>query len=510
MERRCGILLPVASLPNPYGIGCFSKEAYEFVDYLAQAGQRYWQILPLGQTGYGDSPYQSCSTFAGNAYFIDPVSLIDKGYLTQEQVDGYDFGGNHGYVDYDKIYKSRFKMLKAAYKNSPFAKRPKKKWAGEAYDKERADFMEFLRNNWEWIVDYAAYSAIKDKQKGKAYVQWPDGLRYREDEAMRKAFDTLKDEIRFYEYIQYEFFKQWEKLKSYANEKGILIIGDLPIYVAFDSADTWANPKLFELDEKGYPIRVAGCPPDSFAKGGQLWGNPLYNWEAHKQTEYHWWMKRIQKNLELYDVLRIDHFRGFESYYAIPYEDEDATGGEWVKGPGKELFEVLHSTLGDMPIIAEDLGFITQEVRDLLAATGYPGMKVMQFGYGEYLNHDYLPQYYPKNCIAYTGTHDNDTLRNWYKNHSKKAKDTIREELKPEKGEEMTGAFLKTLFASNADTVIVPMQDYLMLGEEARINTPSTLGGLNWRWRMKASLLTEKRKQQMLELAKAYGRENRL
>ncbi len=508
MEKRCGVLLPISSIPNPYGIGCFSKEAYEFVDFLKETGQRYWQILPLGQTGYGDSPYQSCSTFAGNAYFIDPDQLIEQGYLTKEEVMAYPWGGQEGYVDYDKIYESRFAMLRKAYDNSPFAKEVKGSWQDASYDKCREEFEAFIEDNKDWLVDFALYCAIKDDQEGKPFIEWPKDLRLRKQESLVQALEELSDQVRFYEFIQYEFDIQWKKLKAYANSKHILIIGDIPIYVAFDSADTWANPTLFQLDEDGYPTKVAGCPPDGFSPTGQLWGNPLYDWPEHQKTDYAWWMKRIQHNFALYDIIRIDHFRGFESYYTIPYGDEDACGGAWEKGPDVELFEVMKEKLGDLPIIAEDLGFITPEVKALLEATAYPGMKILEFAFDNREAGDYLPKNYPENCVVYTGTHDNETLMGWYDNLSEETKEYIAEELDIQEQEEIAHAFFRCAFASKADTVIIPMQDYLRLGNEARLNTPSSLGGLNWRWRMNPQMITKEVKEEMLSLATTFHRIN--
>ena len=507
MNRKCGVLLPVASLPSEYGIGCFSKEAYAFIDFLAQAGQSYWQILPLGQTGYGDSPYQSFSTFAGNPYFIDLEKLQEAGYLTKEETDAVFFGDNPERISYESVYRGRFPLLKKAYENSPFAACPPQRWAGAEFDKVRQEFSDYIEANRDWLPDYALYSAVKNQNGGCSYIEWPEDIRLRREAAMEKAKEELADEIRFYELQQFLFAGQWRDLKAYANERGVQIIGDIPIYVAFDSADTWSHPELFEFDEKGYPTVVAGCPPDSFSATGQLWGNPIYRWEYHRETGYAWWISRMENCFRMYDVVRIDHFRGFDEYYAIPYGNATAEFGEWRKGPGYELFDAIESALGRKQIIAEDLGFITPSVRELVKKTGYPNMKVLQFafdarepGKGDYLTHNY-----GTNCVVYTGTHDNETMRGWY-NHVAEADRKYAEEYVDVRSEDTAAwTFIRTAFLSVADTCIIPMQDYLNLGDEARINEPSTLGG-NWEWRMKKGAWNENLAASMRRLAQVYGR----
>ena len=355
--RGSGMLLPIASLPSRYGIGSFSKSAYDFIDSLKKSGQKFWQILPIGPTGYGDSPYQSFSTFAGNPYFIDPDQLIEEGLLTREECESYDFGNDNRYIDYEKIYLSRFQMLRKAYDRSNIG-----------MDK---DYTVFTEQNAHWLEDYAFYMAIKDSFNGLSWSEWTEDIKLRKADAMMNYRVTLKNEIEFYKYIQYLFTKQWNKLKNYANKNGIKIIGDLPIYVAFDSADTWAHPELFQLDEKLNPVAVAGCPPDAFSSTGQLWGNPLYRWEKHHITGYEWWLSRIAYCFSWYDVVRIDHFKGFDEYYSIPYGDDTAMNGHWEKGPGIELFKTIENKLGKVDIIAEDLGYITESVKDLLKRTGY-------------------------------------------------------------------------------------------------------------------------------------------
>lgn len=491
--RRSGMLLPIASLPSKYGIGSFSKEAYEFIDMLESAGQSLWQILPLGPTGYGDSPYQSFSTFAGNPYFIDLDELVKEGLLTKEECNGYDWGSNDEYIDYEKIYLSRFKVLKKAYKRS------------EIYSNKR--FMAYCNKNKWWLNDYALYMSVKDFFGGKSWVEWDVDIRLRKKEAIHEYEEKLSDDILFYKYLQYLFSMQWNRLKSYANRKGISIVGDIPIYVALDSADTWANPELFQLNKECVPIAVAGCPPDGFSKTGQLWGNPLYYWEYHKDTDYEWWIKRIEYSFKLYDILRIDHFRGFDEYYSIPYGENTAVNGSWEKGPGIELFKHIKEKLGNVEIIAEDLGFLTDSVRQLLSDTGYPGMKVLQFAFDSREDSDYLPHNYNNNCVVYTGTHDNNTTIGWYKEINKKDKKMCIDYMnnKNSRESEIHWDFICLAMRSVADTCIIPVQDYLGLGEEARINTPSTLGN-NWTWRMKQNSISKKNIKKIKMLTKLYGR----
>lgn len=505
MSRKCGVLLPVASLPSRYGIGCFSREAYEFVEFLHEAGQTYWQILPLGQTGYGDSPYQSFSTFAGNPYFIDLEKLIDAGYLDREKADACDFGKERGYVDYEKIYRKRYPLLRSAYMNSPFCLQPDEKWASEEFDTEREAFEKFREQNSEWLEDYALFSAVKEKFKGKCFIEWDDDIRLRRKKALNSYRRELAEEIRFFEFQQFMFARQWSALKEYAHELGIRIIGDLPIYVAFDSADTWSHPELFELDSKGYPTVVAGVPPDAFSATGQLWGNPLYRWDYHRETGYEWWMRRLKQVFCLYDVVRIDHFRGFDEYWAVPYGDKTAMGGEWRKGPGYELFAVMKKELGKQEIIAEDLGYLTKSVVRLVKKTGYPGMKVLQFAFGGDSTNGYLPHNYTHNAVVYTGTHDNDTMRGWFTSASRRERTFARKYVGIRSSQSATWDFIRMAFRSVADTVIIPIQDYLDIGSSGRINTPSTLGD-NWTWRLLPGQCTFELARKMKELAVLYDR----
>ena len=494
--RRNGFLLPISSLPSKYGIGSFSKEAYEFVDILEEAGQKIWQILPLGPTGYGDSPYQSFSTFAGNPYFIDLCELIEEGLLSEDECDSYDWGDDVEYIDYEKIYLSRFKILKKAYKRSKI--------------NEDKKFIAYCKYNKWWLEDYALYMAIKDSLGGISWLEWDENLKLRDKKTLSKYSKKLNEEITFYKYTQYLFSSQWNKLKVYANKKGISIIGDIPIYVALDSADTWANPELFQLDKDLNPIAVAGCPPDSFSEDGQLWGNPLYDWEYHKYTNYKWWIKRIKYCYNLYDIVRIDHFRGFESYYAIPSGDKTAKNGKWEKGPGYSLFKTIKEEIPNIRIIAEDLGFLTKNVFQLLRKTGFPGMKVLEFAFDardSYEPCEYLPFTYYNNCVVYTGTHDNETLLGWLKHINDYTlgyiKDYIGRDIPV--GQEMVDEIIRLAHSSVADLCIIPLQDYLGLGNEARINTPSTLGD-NWKWRVTKDKLTDKVVDKIRKYTNVYRR----
>ena len=491
--RRNGMLLPIASLPSPYGIGGFSKEAYEFIDLLEETGQKLWQILPLGPTSYGDSPYQSFSTFAGNPYFIDLDTLAEKGWLTKEACEVSDYGDNESYIDYGRIYNSRFVLLKQAFLNSDILSDEK--------------FTEFCKANQHWLPDYALYMALKNQNDGKSWIEWEEEIRLRKPEAVEYYKKELEEECNFYEFLQYEFHEQWTKVKEYAHEKGIQIVGDVPIYVAFDSADTWANPELFQLDEKNLPLGVAGCPPDAFSATGQLWGNPLYNWAYHKKTGYDWWLKRIAYCFELYDIVRIDHFRGFDEYYSIPYGDETAVNGHWEKGPGMDLFNTVKEKLGELDIIAEDLGFLTESVFQLLKDSGYPGMKVLQFAFDTSEDSDYLTYKYQRNCVVYTGTHDNDTTAGWFEKLSDGDKDVALRYMNSfyTPKEEQHWDLIALAMRSTADTCIIPVQDFLGLGSEARINMPSTLGD-NWKWRMTKGAFSEELKEKIRRMTKLYGR----
>ena len=492
--RASGILLPIFSLPGKYGIGGFTKEAYKFVDFLKAAHQKYWQILPLGPTGYGDSPYQSFSTFAGNPYFIDVDEFVKEGFLREEECWEFDATGDSEYIDYEKLYNNRFKLLRIAFERSNIRNNP--------------FFLEFANDNAYWLDDYVLFMAVKNSFEGKPWIEWDKDIRVRTPQALDEYKEKFAHEMDFYRFQQFYFSKQWKALKFYANEAGIKIVGDIPIYVAFDSSDAWANPELFDLNSDNLPNSVAGCPPDAFAVTGQLWGNPLYAWDYHKRTGYEWWIRRIGYCFDLYDVVRIDHFRGFDEFYAIPYGDETAEFGEWRKGPGIELFDAIREKLGDKEIIAEDLGFLTESVRELVRKTGYPGMKILHFGFDSDASNEYLPHNMVKNSVIYTGTHDNETSRGWYKRLSEEAPN-VREYFDDYTGNEFVDTaaevMIRTAMASVVDTCIIMMQDYLNIDNSGRINTPSTLGN-NWTWRMADDAYDALLAEKIAHITKVFGR----
>ncbi len=491
--RSAGILMPVSSLPSPWGIGTLGEEARKFVDFLAQGGQRWWQVLPIGPTGYGDSPYQSFSSFAGNPYFIDPGELIHKGLLTPEEAHAFDFGDNPARVDYGKLYQGRWRLLELACSRFDFGD-----W----------DYQGFCYRCGWWLDDYALFMALKTAHHQAPFRQWEEDFRLRRPEALSAFAEGHRQEIDFWKFVQYQFDLQWRSLREYAASRGVGIIGDIPIYVAPDSADVWAQPQLFLLDEELQPQEVAGCPPDSFAELGQLWGNPLYDWEYHRRTGFAWWLSRMRTAAQLYDMVRIDHFRGFESFYAIPAQDTDALRGVWKKGPGMELLTVIKEQLPDTGIIAEDLGFLTPEVKQLLADSGFPGMKVLQFAFDSREESDYLPHNYQRNAVVYTGTHDNTTTADWECSAPEGDVAFAREYMGVSEKEDLTDAFIRTAMASVCDLAIIPLQDYLGLGAEARMNTPSLLGG-NWAWRARAEDLTPELAARIARLTKIYGRRAR-
>ena len=495
--RESGILLPVSSLPSKYGIGCFSAEAYEFVDQLKETGQSCWQILPLGPTGYGDSPYQSFSTFAGNLYFIDPDTLIARGWLTKEECEAVSFGDNPRFVDYEKLYENRLPLLRKAFHRSHIEK--------------DADFQEFVKANVRWLPDYALYMALKKENGEKPWTEWEDGLRFRDVHLLEEKKAALSEDICFYEFLQFEFQRQWKALKKYANDQEIKIIGDIPIYVSLDSADAWAGKELFQFDENGYPLAVAGCPPDGFSATGQLWGNPLYDWEYHKKTGYSWWMERLSFCYSMYDVVRIDHFRGFDEYYSIPYGETTAVGGHWEKGPGLELFLKAKEVLPGKEIIAEDLGYVTDSVRKLVKDTGFPGMKVLEFAFDSRDTgsaSDYLPHNYQENCVVYTGTHDNETVTGWFCHGlQEEEKQMVREYFCAEQiaDEKMYLPLICGAMRSVAKLCVIPMQDIFGYGNETRMNTPSTMGN-NWKWRLLPGEFSQEVRGKFAAITKRYGR----
>jgi 4-alpha-glucanotransferase len=489
--RTCGVLLPVSSLPSPYGIGTAGAAAKEFVRFLAESGQHLWQILPLGPTGYGDSPYQSVSAFAGNPYFIDLDTLCEEGLLRRDELEHEEFGRPPGSVDYAALYENRFAVLKKAAERIP---------------EEEPEFRAFVKSQRDWLPEYALFMAIKEENGMRAFAEWPEPLRAREAEALAAAQERLAEEILFWEKLQYLFRRQWDGLHAFAKQNGIRIVGDLPIYVSPDSAELWARPELFETDGAGRMTRVAGVPPDAFSPTGQLWGNPLYEWEYHKKTGFSWWKRRMQAAAEFYDGVRIDHFRGFAGYYSVPAQEKTAEHGVWEKGPGLDFIRAIKEALPrEFLVIAEDLGFLTEDVRDLLEESGFPGMKVIQFAFDSREPSDYLPHRFPPNCVAYPGTHDNDTLLGWERALSPEALAYARDYLGVPEGESLREAVLRACLASAADTAVIPMQDWLALGSEARINTPSTLGG-NWRWRLLPGMLTPELSKKMLQMAKLCGR----
>ncbi|MCC8103939.1 MAG: 4-alpha-glucanotransferase [Clostridiales bacterium] len=497
--RTCGILLPVSSLPSPYGIGCFSREAYEFIDRLSAAGQTYWQILPLGPTGYGDSPYQPFSAFAGNPYFIDLDTLAAEGLLKKSEYESLEFGADEEYVDYAKLYQNRLPVLKQAFRRANPEKNEK--------------FLQFCEEQKDWLVDYSLFMAVKNRFGGKSWDEWNEEIRMRHPGVIACYREMCKDEILFYCFLQYEFAKQWSAVKTYANKHGIRIIGDIPIYVSPDSSDSWANPELFQFNEERRPRQVAGCPPDAFSADGQLWGNPLYDWDYHKKTGFAWWIGRLEHCFSLYDVVRVDHFRGFDEYYSVPYGARTAASGSWQPGPGMEFFHTVKvhfekkfSEEG-LWIIAEDLGYLTESVERLVAESGYPGMKVMEFAFDSREAGDYMPYNYTKNCVVYTGTHDNQTLAAWYDELTEEDRALAAEylSLKDEDRSETVWAFIRQTLESVADTAIIPMQDYLCLGEEARMNHPST-SGTNWRWRLRKGQFTDELVGKIRRMCEVYGR----
>lgn len=491
--RASGILLPVFSLPSKYGIGTFGSEAYRFIDFLKAAGQTYWQLLPLHPTGYGDSPYQSLSTFAGNPYFIDPEVLCAEGLLLPGELQEADCGADPSRVDYGALYRRRFHLLRAAFDRFQTGSHP--------------EFEAFCEREEDWLQNYALFMALKDAAGGQPWTDWPVALKFCDGAALQEAWEHYYDDVCFYQFLQFEFFRQWRTLKAYAGQQDVQIIGDMPIYVAQDSADVWAAPREFLLDESLTPTVAAGCPPDAFAEKGQLWGNPIYHWKymGSQTPPYAWWRRRLTHALKLYDMLRIDHFRGFESYYAVPFGAEDAVCGFWQPGPGLEFFRCLQEELGELPIIAEDLGFLTPQVKQLLKDTGFPGMKVLQFAFDSREPSDYLPHHYDRHCVVYTGTHDNDTVLGWASHAAPEDIELAKRYLHVSDTKALPEAMMRAAMASVADTCILTAQDVLELGSEGRINTPATFGG-NWCWRLTPGALTEREAQSLRTMTALYGR----
>jgi 4-alpha-glucanotransferase len=491
-KRSNGILMHVSSLPSDYGIGKLGKEAFKFIDFLKRSGVKYWQILPLSQTSYGDSPYQSFSVHAGNPYFIDFDLLEEKGLLRKSNYNSVNWGTNPRHVDYYKIYQNCFAVLRIAH--SKFKENP-----DPEYDIYKAE-------NMHWLDDYALFMALKDANGGKAWYEWDRKLVRLDPEEIKTQRLKLADNIDFYCFLQYIFSMQWARVKSYANNQGISIIGDLPIYVSYDSVDVWVHPELFQLDKSKTPVAVAGCPPDSFSPTGQLWGNPIYNWQQHEKTNYKWWRDRFKTAKKLYDVIRIDHFRGFEGYYAIPYESVTAEIGEWFRGPGINFFNALEDDLKDVEIIAEDLGFITEDVREMLEKTGFPGMKVLQFAFDTDGKSEYLPHNFTTtNCVCYTGTHDNETLLGWVESASPETIRFVKKYFRLRNVKDIPEEIIRCTWGSVAVLAIAQIQDFLSAPASDRMNTPSTLGG-NWEFRTLTSDFNARLSKHILDLNQIYNR----
>ena len=492
MTRSSGILMPMSSLPSPYGIGTMGKTAYEFVDFLKAAGQKYWQLLPMGPTSYGDSPYASFSTFAGNPYFIDLDMLVEEGLLKKTDLKGIRWSVKKDRVDYGLIFQSRFKVLRKAFQNGR-----------ESLQEEIA---AFRRENAGWLEDYALFMAVKGKFNLAGWTQWPDeDIRLHKPEAVEKYGRELKEEVDFYVFMQFLFFRQWEALRAYAREAGVQFIGDIPIYVAMDSADVWSAPQYFQLDGENVPTEVSGVPPDAFTEDGQLWGNPLYDWDAMAADGYGWWIRRIDGAKKLYDVIRIDHFRGLESFWAVPYGAETAKEGQWRPGPGMKLVGVLASWFHDLSFIAEDLGYVTPEVKALLADSGFPGMKVLEFAFDAHGESDYLPHRCTSNSVCYMGTHDNDTVQGWLETMSKDDLDFASRYMHITGDEGWNWGLIRTGMATASNLFVVQMQDVLELPADCRMNTPGTSAG-NWQWRMLPGLLTQELADKLLTYTKTFRR----
>ena len=494
-ERSSGILFHPTSLPGKYGIGTLGKEAYAFIDFLKKSRQKLWQIFPLGPTGYGDSPYQSFSSFAGNPYLIDFDLLIEAHLLSEEDLRDVFFGDNEEYIDYGAIYNQKYPLLRKAYEN----------FKSSDNHEMKENLEHFKRENASWLNDYSLYISLKNHFNGLPWNEWAHDIKNRQHGAMKHYRNELADDIEYHNFIQFLFFKQWGDVKRYANENGIKIIGDIPIFVAADSSDAWANPEIFLFDEERKPVKVAGVPPDYFSATGQLWGNPLYNWQKLKETNYSWWVERVRANLSTCDIIRIDHFRGFEAYWAVPYGDDTAINGQWEPGPGIDLFNAIKSQLGELPIIAEDLGLMTQGVIDLREATGFPGMKILGFAFDSGEENDYLPHTYTKNCVVYTGTHDNDTLIGWFQKAKEEDRQFARDYLNSRSDDEIHWNAIRGAWSSVANMAISPVQDFLGLGSEARINTPGVAAG-NWQWRLRHGVLTDELAERIAKLTKVYSR----
>lgn len=486
--RKAGVLLPIFSLPSKFGIGSLGNEAYRFVDFLKSAGQSYWQVLPIGPTGFGDSPYQSFSAYAGNPYFIDIPSLEKQNLITETEMQSAAYDSKK--INYARLFKTRIKLLRHA---------------AERFDFDNREYLDYVRENKQWLHEYALYMAIKDNNNGQPWFKWDTPLKNKETGALQEAEHKYKSDIEFHQFLQYLFYKQWHSLKKYANKNGIGIIGDMPIYISMDSAESYFHRELFQFDENGNPFAVAGCPPDDYATRGQIWGNPLYDWDYHAEQNYEWWIRRFEYSAYQFDVVRIDHFRGFESYYSIPAGSTDATNGRWKKGCGMKLFKAVQQKLGDIEVVAEDLGFLTPAVQKFLKQSGFPGMKVLQFAFSDGdAKNPYLPHNYTANCVVYTGTHDNTTTRAFYDDSMMKTKRRINAYLNTDKNN-VVWAMIRAAYSSVAKLAIIPMQDLLELDESARMNTPSMIGG-NWQWQMKRNACSMMLARKLHDLCKIYDR----
>ncbi len=500
MKRYAGVLMSITSLPSNYGIGCFDQAAYDFVDWLEKAGQRYWQILPLGATSHGgdDSPYQAYSAFAGNPYLISLDALIEEGVLTREECDAVDFGTNPAKVDFEKMFANRLDLLHKAYERSDISR--------------NADYQAFIRDNHWWLNDYALFMALKKFFKEVPFRSWPLDIRMHWGFALDYYNRTLYFDVEFQKYLQFKFDQQWTRLKKYANDRHIKIVGDIPIYVSPDGADVWAHPELFQLDDKNESSAIAGCPPDGFSADGQVWGNPLYRWDFHRATGYEWWVTRMWHSFKLYDVVRIDHFRGFDEYFSIPADKAHAKYGHWEQGPGMDLFNTIRYRLGDVQVIAEDLGLMTDGVRRLVRDSGYPNMKVLQFAVDPAdiaCSNDYWPHNYNANCVVYTGTHDNETVAGWYAGLDKAAKAQVRDYLcnYDTADDKLYKALINLTMATVAKDCIIPIQDHLGLDNTARMNQPGTVG-FNWRWRLLPGQVTDALAEEVLAVTMRTNRAN--
>ena len=532
-KRNAGILMPVSSLPSPYGIGTFGKEAYDFVTFVKECNHKYWQVLPLGPTTYGDSPYQSFSAFAGNPYYVDLDMLIEDGLLKKSEVLSRDWGdgtvpvnvsegdalsgkyeiitdiniGDERYVSYEKIYNSRFDVLRTAYGRFKEICAESKKTLAKGLPLYK-QFDNFVRDNAVWLQDYALFMALKVHFNNVSWAEWDDDIRFRKPEAVARYREELADDLGYWEFIQFEFFKQWKALKKYANDNGIEIIADIPIYMGYDTADVWADQEEFQLDENLMPVKVAGVPPDAFSDLGQKWGNPLYDYDKMEKNGFNWWRKRMKASAELYDVIRIDHFIGIIKYYTIPADMPDARHGEYKKGPGQKLLDVINESIGDKKIIAEDLGVEIPEVAKLLENNGYPGMKVLEFAFGGDRKNTHLPYNHTQNIVCYGGTHDNETLLGYFEERSDQELAYAYDYLDTTDKKKMVDQVFRAAYSSVAVLTVFAVQDILKLGNQARMNLPSSLGN-NWKWRMKKGQLGEQQVKDMRYLASVFDRERK-